>query len=309
MSVKPLITAVDYNNIRNKVDRILGSGAGSEGYGQPLQSQQVNPLTPPPNDTITALQWNQLRNDIVSIRQHQLGETGIIPTVTAGSTIKLGVSNPVSGFDLIMNQLINTRFNIGSNRITIISPPGNSQFFTGSWSTEAKCTLTVIFNNANQARHFFNSGGKIRFNSSRTGGTDSPQNNAWTQTLVAAGPRTFGGDISDPINFYNLTDNFQTFFIFSASTPYSANFYKLSAKSNVSNNSQGSANIVEFEIVWGDNYVDPDTLNPNFPGSGTSFGPGDQVDGTLSLSIEEIKEAIFNITSPASYSISPIVAV
>jgi hypothetical protein len=48
--------------------------------------------------------------------------------------------------------------------------------------------------------------------------------------------------------------------------------------------------MVEFDIVWGDNYVDPDTLNPNFPGSGTSFGPGDQVDGTLSLSIEEIKE-------------------
>jgi hypothetical protein len=308
MSVKPLITAIDYNDIRNKVDRILGSGVGSEGYGQVLQSQQVNPLSPPPNDTITALQWNQLRNDIAAIRQHQTGEIGILPTVAAGDTIRLGISNPVTGFDLVMNQLINTRFNVGSNRIIITSPPGGSQSFTGSWSTQASCTLTVTFNNSDQARYFFNSGGKIRFNSSRIGGIESPQNSAWTQALIAAGARTFGGDISDPINFYNLTDNYQTFFIFTASTSYSANFYQLSARSNVSNNSQGSANIVEFEIIWRDNYVDPDTLNPDFPGPGTSFGPGDQVDGTLSLSIEEIKEAIFNITSPASYSISAIVA-
>jgi hypothetical protein len=304
MSVKPLITAADYNNIRNKVDRILGTGVGSEGYGQSLQSQTVNPLSPPPNDVITAEQWNTLRNDIITIRQHQIGESGNVPTVTKGATIRSGISNPVNGFDLILDQLAETRFNVGSNRVSII--PRESTSFTGTWSRSAVCTLTIEFATSDFARYFFNSGGQIRFNSSRSGGSITPQNNAWSQVLISAGPRTFGGNLLDPINFYTLTDEYQTFFIFSASTPYSANSYRLSVKSNRSNNSQGAANIVQFEIRWQDNYIDPDTLNPDFPGTGTIFdGVTDEVDGTLSVTIEEIKESIFLITSPM-YSISSI---
>lgn len=301
-----LITAADYNNLRNKIESILGNGTGSEGYGQPLESNPVNPLSPPPNDIITAAQWNTLRNDIVTIRQHQIGQSGIIPTITQGATIRTGITHPITGFDTIIEQLKTTRFNIGSNRVIIISPVGGFQEFTGTWQEQASCTLTVTFDTADQARHFFNSGGKIRFNSSRTGGAETPQNNAWTQALIAAGSRTFDGDFLEPVNFYNLTDVYQTFFTFSASTPYSANFYRLSARTNVANNSQGTANIIEFEILWKDNYVDPDTLNPDFPGPGTSFNGGDEVNGTLSISIEEIKEFQFTISSPA-YSISPIV--
>jgi hypothetical protein len=60
---------------------------------------------------------------------------------------------------------------------------------------------------------------------------------------------------------------------------------------------------VTIRIVWQDNYTDP----------GPS-GPGDQVDGTLSLSIEEVKASgvlqpsgSFSITSP-SYVVSNITA-
>jgi hypothetical protein len=303
MSVKPLISAADYNNIRNKINRILGPGVGSEGYGQILQSQPINPLAPPPANNITADQWNLLRNDIVTIRQHQIGESGNIPTVTRGATIRTGISNPVNGFDLILNQLLETRFNVGSNRVSIL--PRVSEEFTGVWSEKALCTLTVTFETSDLARYFFNSGGQIRFNSSRVGGSPTPQNNAWSQALASAGPRLFGANLLEPVNFYTLTDQYQTFFIFSASTPYSANIYKLSAKSNKENNSQGTANVLTFKIEWQDNYTDPDIENPDFPGPGTVFNGGDEVDGTLSITIEEIKETFFLLSSP-TYSISPI---
>jgi hypothetical protein len=85
------------------------------------------------------------------------------------------------------------------------------------------------------------------------------------------------------------------------STAYSANFFRLEAKTDVVNNATGTATVLTIRATLADDYVD---LGPP--------APGDSVDGTLSIDVTELKatgsllpSGSFNITSPV-YSLSVI---
>jgi hypothetical protein len=296
----------DYVEIKDKVGSILGTGSGQQGYGQSVLSSAFSPSGAPNGTEITRAQWLALRNDIINIKWHQDGAQPIIADVPAGSVIRYSNDSPNTNYTDLINQAILTRFNVGpvANRSIITAVDSVSR--TGSWTTKSETLLTVTFNNADQARFFFNSGGKIRFTSSRTGGQSTQQNGSWTGLLNAVGTVEFGGNLPIFVNFYTLTDQYQ-FVIQSAPTgafAYTGNFYSIRAKCDVANNSQGGATQIIFEIVWEDAYQDP--------GEG---GPDDIVDGTLSLAISELKASgpliqggLFTIASPASYSLSPISA-
>jgi hypothetical protein len=155
----------------------------------------------------------------------------------------------------------------------------------------------VTFATADQARYFFNSGSKIRSTSSRTGGTASPQNSSWSNILDTAGTVAFGGNTA-VLNFYNLTNSYQTFFNLTSSAPYSANQYRIEVVSNVADNSVGGATVLTFRVTYTDTYS-------NSP---------DNVDGTLTLTVDELRASgtlqplgtgPFVITRPG-YSISGI---
>jgi hypothetical protein len=157
--------------------------------------------------------------------------------------------------------------------------------------------VTVSFSSANNARAFFNSGGELRFTSSRSGGTASPtntanvgwrQNESWTNFLATVNP-VFGGnkpgtgvDPNNGANFYRLSSTFGQFYSATASSPYGANSFRVSARTpSVADNSTGTASSIEFYFEWIDAYTNP------VPGGGlpaSSFPPGDGVDGTISLS-------------------------
>jgi hypothetical protein len=63
------ILALDYNNIQTKIASILGTGASSTGYGQPLLSSQISST----KTVITGAQWQALRTDLINARTHQTG--------------------------------------------------------------------------------------------------------------------------------------------------------------------------------------------------------------------------------------------
>jgi hypothetical protein len=307
------IKAVDYNTIRNKIVSILSTGTGQRGYGQPIHSVPVNPGT-----QITAEQWDALRFDISNAKLHQDGVLPPVINVDRGEVIGFGASNPNNNYDVIAEEAILSKFNIATTQ-AILSTKA-SRTFTGTWSTRLQTELTVTFNGgytvtnrdltsftasgADHARHFFNSGGKIRFASSRTGGTNTPQNNAWTNLLSSIGTQEFGAITPAITNFYTLTNSYQTFYLLASSSPYANNFYRLEARCNNTgaNNATGTANIITFRITWQDNYIDPGPP-----------APGDSVNGTFELIVSEFKAAgillqggLFSIASPDSYSISAI---
>jgi hypothetical protein len=289
------ILASQYNNIRSNAEQILGTGSGSSGYGQVLTSPIVAD-----GNIITAAQWQSLRNDIISIRLHQDGNIPTITDIVKGTPIRFGPEHPNTQWISILDQAFSNRFNIGIGRSILTAPPNSSTSRTGSWSTQSQCTLTVTFDTSEQARFFFNSGGKIRFTSTRTGGAPTAQNNAWSNILNTVGTYEFTGNTSTAENFYTLTTSYRTVLNRTLTTPYSANFYRIEAKANV-NNSTGIARILDFRITWRDAYIDPDILAGR--PSDLAVPPGDVVDGTLSIVVEELK-AFGNLTPSGSFNIS-----
>ena len=290
------IDDLDFNTLRNKIIEVIGTGAASFGYGQDIKSSAV--ASP---QIITKDQWDGLRLDLINILVHQNGVTPTLLEVARGSVIGEDAGDPLRSYDRAIEAARFNRFFLaaGQSVVTAVS----TKTYTSSWNTSASMTAQITFVSADAARYFFNSGGKIRFSSSRTGGSSTSQNNAWTNVLTSAGTTEFGGD-TENLDFYTLKNFYQTRYEAFLSTPYSANTYKIEALCNVADNSGGTATSVTFRITWSDAYVD------SFP----ALPPGDVVDGTLSLSVEEIKAAgslqpsgSFSIASP-SYIVSNISA-
>lgn len=286
------ISAVDYVTIQDKAQSLLGTGSSTRGYGQTLQSSDV--FT---GNTITKAQWDSLRYDITSIRYHQDGVLPTIVTVNVGDPIGYGAASPNSNYDTLLETAIANRFNLGAGQ-SVVSTKAN-QSTTSSWSSLAECTLTVTFSDSNEARYFFNSGGKIRLTTTLSGFSSTSQNNAWANILNAIGTQSFGANTDPFVNYYTLTNSPQVYYQNTLSTPYSANNFRLSAWTDVADNSTGTATILYLKVSLVDAYVDP----------GPALPP-DQVDGTLAVNVEELKASgplfpsgTFTVTSP-TYSIS-----
>ncbi len=290
------ISSADYVAIQNKAELLLGTGSGSRGYGQTVQSSDVFS-----GNAITKAQWDALRFDIVNIKYHQDGELPNIVVVNVGDLIGYGAGSPNTNYDTILESAIINRFNLSPSQAALSTIDTSTR--TLPWSTSASCELTATFSTATQARHFFNSGGQIRTSFSLTGGSNTSQVSAWVNVLNSVGTQSFGAVTSTSVNYYNLTNSYQTYFQRALSTPYSANNVRLEAKTNVSNNSSGTATVLNIRITLTDGYVD----------SGAT-PPPDQVNGTLAITLQELKASgsliptgTFSIVSP-TYSLSPITA-
>lgn len=294
------ISRNDYNSIRSQLALLLGNGSASRGYGQAVYSTELP--APPTPVTIQDEQWDSLYYDLINILIHQTGVTPSLPNVGEGEVIRLGASYPLSSYESAIAQADINRFNLALNQSVITSQ--GTVTYSSPWSNQATASVIVQFSNPDQARYFFNSGGKIRFSSSRTGGSSTAQNNSWTSLLLSAGVLEFGA-ASENLNFYTLTGDWQTLTVRSGSGYYlyAANSLRIEARCNIPDNSNGGAQVVFFRISWSDAYVD---LKPSLP--------LDQVDGLLTLTVEEQKASgvlqpsgNFSITSP-SYVISSISA-
>jgi len=308
MSTSRTIDRNDYNTLVTRINEILGTGKdplgnyisdATRGYGQSVITTALP--EPPTPVTIQEDQWDSLYFDLLSILIHQTGNTPLIPNISDGEVVRLGAAFPLSAYESALTLADANRFNLALSQ-SIISP-GGSATYSSAWSSRAETTVTVTFPSAEQARYFFNSGGKIRFSSSRTGGSNTSQNSSWTNLLNSAGTIEFSANPSN-FNFYNLTGSYLPFVQISAGSGfYNANNFKIEARCNISNNSASGATIIYFKISWLDDYVD---LKPSLP--------NDQVDGVLTLTVEEQKASgtlqpsgSFTISSP-TYNVSSITA-
>jgi len=301
MTLGTNVFAAQYVAIQNKAESMIGTGSGTLGYGQTVQSSDVFS-----GNLITKAQWDLLKFDIINIRLHQTGDSSQVVNVNVGDPIGFGPSAPNTNYDILLEDALAKRFLIAGSQSIVAAKA--SQTYSTPWATQAQATLTVTFVDANQGRYFFNSGGKIRFNSSLIGAVTTPQITAWINFLNSVGTQGFGADTDPSVNYYTLTNSYQTYYQSFLSSPYSANSYRLEARTNVSNNSTGTATQLELRVTLLDSYIDPDTITGNVE------PPGDAVNGTLTISVSELKASgqlqpagTFSITSP-SYSLSSISA-
>lgn len=289
------IQASDINTIRQKVSDVLGTGSTTFGYGQSIFS------TPTTSGTIIRKsQWDAVRFDIVNSYIHQTGNIPSAIIVNTTDTITDDASGAYQNYDYFADVLRNNRFDVATGQFAISAI--DTKTTSSTWNTNASTELTIDFASADDGRYFFNSGGAIRISATLAGGS-SQQANAWTNLLDTVGEQDFVGDLIAANGYYTLTDSYQTYFVRTASTPYSSNLYQLKAKCDVADNSAGTAQQVIIKVELADNYVDLG-----------SPPPGDLVDGTLTIVAEELKATgtlqpngdPFTIAGPNSYSMSAI---
>ena len=241
---------------------VMGTGSLSRGYGQTTFGATKNV-----GDTITANDFNNIRYDLLNASAHQNGSAAALSLAgnVAGDIIN---STDPNAFIPYASTVDTNRFTCHSSRKSTASAGNNSR--TSSWASSVSTTYTLNFSSANQARYFWNGGGRIRFASSRTGGAASAQNTAWSSLLTSAGTQEFGGAA-----VYSWGTGSTSLYSVSSSAPYASNTYAISVSLNAA---IGSATAFNFVLTWSDPYTDPSPGNPP--------SPEDIVDGTLAYTVE-----------------------
>jgi hypothetical protein len=241
---------------------VMGTGSLSRGYGQTTFGATKNV-----GDTITANDFNNIRYDLLNASAHQNGSAAALSLAgnVAGGIIN---STDPSAFIPYASTVDTNRFTCHSSRKSTASAGNNSR--TSSWASSVSTTYTLNFSSADQARYFWNGGGRIRFASSRTGGAASAQNTAWSSLLTSAGTQEFGGAA-----VYSWGTGSTSLYSVSSSAPYASNTYAISVSLNAA---IGSATAFNFVLTWSDPYTDPSPGNPP--------SPEDIVDGTLAYTVE-----------------------
>jgi hypothetical protein len=269
------ITASDYNTFAGNINTVIGTGSGTSGYGL----SEISTISA--GDTISAAQWNSLLSGLQKAATHQ----GTSVTNASNSVSTGGNILPLSNFEADITAITSNKANAAGGNMST-GQAGTSSTRTSAWTSNVNHIFTVTFASANAARHFFNSGGKIKFAFSRSGGSSTPQNTAWTNLLSAAGTLTFantaGGSMGS-VGFENLTGSDQALYNSAVgSGDYSAN--------DVNINGKISGAVITMEVDFNDDHTaETGTFTGGglgtAPNEGAGYTGADSIDGTLSSTI------------------------
>jgi hypothetical protein len=180
-----LIQATDYNGFANdtsgaNVNGVWGTGSGNIGYGQSTTLSTVST-----GATVTATQWASLNSRISSLASHQGTTITSRTSPVVGDTITV-----LSSLNTDLTNVTNNRANAAASGSQYTSWSGTSSKTTGTGSGDAAWTITfthtLTWASANAARYFFNAGGRIKWETSKTStGTDADEEwNDLANTLV-----------------------------------------------------------------------------------------------------------------------------
>jgi hypothetical protein len=187
------IDAADYNNLigtspsstTNRINTVWSVGSGSAGYGQTALSAVSA------SNTITATQWASLINTLNSMRTHQSGSGSGISAVTAGekinwlSTLETQIASSYTNrLAFASNSAVSAGSALSTAWQVTVNPPGGNPPGGGSSVTNVTRAFgaRAAFASADQARYFFNAGGRLKLNLS---GTQNASTTARTNNIIA----------------------------------------------------------------------------------------------------------------------------
>jgi hypothetical protein len=288
------VTASIYNNLRDRVNLVMGKG--STGYGQDLLSTAVQS-----GQTFTNTMWNNLRTDMLKARQHQTGvsEAANLTQVTTTTPI---TSSLITQYDNFCTLITTNQRVCANNQATIETMSVATRSL--AWNGVIAHTITLAFANSLRARYFFNAGGQIRFTASRTGAASSSKDTDWSNLLSSMGTIRMdynstsflagGSGTGSTKGFYNLTTTpQQVYFKGSSVYAYTENDYNIQASVN---NATDPINVIlriEFR--------DDDLGNRPYPAPPPPFGPkvDETVTGTLNSTVTIFRPSGANVSVTA----------
>jgi hypothetical protein len=272
------ILATRFNNLQNRLAAVLGTSTSATptfGYGQLLNADidvaGTRSNTIPNSDKITAQQYEELYVDIIRCRAHQIGSSAVSIDefvigdfdTNAQDTDKIEEAY-ISGLESLMTIVEANRFKIDTadqaTTTNLLNSSGTQitstyrQSVSGTWTSFLNQIFTVTFPSAAARRHFFNSGGEIRF-SAGVAYTGSQQKTAdWQSSMAAMGVISFTADdtfsnsnVGSPtsVGNNNLTNTYKLCYRKDAGSTYSQSAYELYAL-------QTSDRTIQFKVLFTD---------------------------------------------------------
>lgn len=285
-----LIEAADYNGFvsssANNVNAIWSTGSGDKGYGQTaIANVSVG-------GTVTATQWASLVNTLASLGSHQG------TTITSRTAPVAGdIINILANVATDINNITTNRGNAAASgaEYTTFSGTTSKTTSTGSGTTAWTITFThtITFASADAMRYFFNAGGRVKWQTSKTS-TGTVADTEWndlantlvgdifitggTGTQVISGTSYTGttksGGTGTPnillttTGFYDLTTTATNIYRqFADTAPYTGQYINIAA----SVNSNSAPTVMTLTTTW----VDP---------GGASVGSTDVITGGTATS-------------------------
>ena len=250
-----LIVATDYNGFVStngaNVNGIWSTGATTAGYGETALD------TVSAAATITASQWSTLNSKVSAMGSHQGTAITSRTNPVVGDTITI-----LANLNTDITSLTTNRGNAAASGAQTTTFSGTTSKTTATGSGSAAWTITfthtITWASANAARYFFNAGGRIKWETSKTS-TGNLADAEWndlantlvgdiyitggsafgTQTIAAAnytGTTKSGGTgtpntLATTTGWYNLlTSDTLIYKQFADTAPYTGQFIALNAK-------------------------------------------------------------------------------
>jgi hypothetical protein len=259
-----LIQATDYNGLANtsvaNVWYVLSTGSGTYGYGQDAASISTVSAA----GTITATQWAGLVHSVNKILGHQGGAAAQLATgsnigITAGATIT-AFANVATAVTTIGTN----RLNFNSTRGTLVTGANFDATFATTTFTR---TITVTFASADQARYFFNAGGRFSLVFTPSGLTDNNKEQSYTDLMNAIGTLHLDAETSTrtgtgetlttnglAIGYWDLTTSNQTIIkLTSDNATYTANTLEVLMRvAGAAGTNGGKGTQVIYDITYTD---------------------------------------------------------
>ena len=266
-----VIQAADYNGFVNltagaNVNATWSTGTTSAGYGQTAISSVSA------SGVVTAVNWASLVNTIASMASHQGTAITARTAPVTGNTVSI-----LSALNTDITNCYNNRGNAVANGTQFTGWTGTNSLTggrgAGAWSISF--VNTVTFASADAARYFFNAGGRIKIDVSKTatGNTGDPEWNdlantlcgdifitggAYSQTIagtVYTGTTKSGGSgtpntLTTTTGWFDLTGTPTIVYKqFADTAPYTANFIQHSLSA--------TATVLTITTLWSASDGDP----------------------------------------------------
>ena len=263
-----VVQASRYNNLRARINSVLGLSTTSSpefGYGQGLTGATAGVLTA---ETIGAQDYEDLYIDIIRARYHQIGSSVSIDDFVVGDF----EANPttadkieeayITGLENLATNLETDKFVVDSSQLAVtglLDAGNNSMTSTrspsaGPWNGEISHIFTVTFPTNAARRHFFNSGGQLRFQGSVNYTGSQAKTVDWQTILNNMGQISFaasstysnsGVGSGYPVGNYGLTSAYRLCYSKSGGALYSRNDYEVRAR-------QVSGRVIQFKVSFVD---------------------------------------------------------
>jgi len=238
VTVGQVIGEAEYTTLRSGINLVMGTptgtGAGAAGYNETTTSPAVAP-----GDKITAAAWNALKADVDIAYKHQ---TGALPdpalaTVNTDSGITKTVHDALETVVNFVKDPTN-RFLIGAGQFSTVS--ASSKVKPAGWNGILIHDVTFTWATGDEAKAFFNAGGKLIFSSAMSYTGTQTKTVDWKNMIAGVGTVTMdhisvtktgasGTIIND--GFYDLTTTARYLVSKAGTTPYSENDYQIEARS------------------------------------------------------------------------------